>query len=919
MWTRKKLSMKLWIKTLFKDLLAIGLLLSLFYFAGKEYLSLISGKIQGSGEPIGVVSDLAYYPKRQLTGDEYTYNLEGDDDLYEGDLITSDSFSSINMNLIDGTEIALEHGSSLVLHLAEDTIYFTGTISALSTEERESPLKLINMNEVNPKPIVLSRGTQISLSTDEKGMFNMSVLDGEVTRGTDTIKENEQFTLTQAGETAVSKLSFVLNNPPNNSHWVTFEETQTIRFSWFEPEPHRTRSLWISRDRDFENIIYQRDNLNQLSWEVALEPGDYFWRVGDGTKEEYSSPDKLKIAKNLPLRGLTPARGTEITYREQTPKQTFMWQGAEDADSWELEIGTTNDLSRTVFSEKTLYNQIQVNDLEEGEYWWRVSAGYEGFENVTTVNSGEAEKLIITRLNEVIPPRLIAPEKEEELSPLEFSEGIRFSWRGDPEIGLHRFTFSPSPDMSDPIFTENTRSTYIIVKEKLLPGDYYWQIFPLLDGEVTLEGSEIRSLICTEKEHRLEQIYPAPEEGIILSEGNNLVFRWDSTEKGHYRFRLWKISGDEEKLVNNTISNREEISQYIGEKGDYLWQVDLIDENNRVVLEGSKKPFTVARPLLAPYLAYPLPGSQISLIGDATLPLSWTGGTGDSYSGKLYQTGTEEAVLSFTNIIENSLEADIDLLKEGDYTMELQAGRTDEGKGLPTMSPVSSSMFTIEEIVIFKAPQILYPPEGTVTNRLDLLRDGVNISWESAYSFPNYEVLLKQKSSGTLLMRRVTNQQAFLINDIYPDEYLIEVSGIDKRGQTSPSGITDLTVQAVEPLLPVEMVSPVKGETIDMSDRDTLLFRWQQREEGEKYNIALYGIRGDVIFSLDNYEKTFFEFSDLSKLDLGDFIFAVEAVKDYNTIGIVRKSPETRAPFTITIKTVEVAPVILSPDVQYAD
>ncbi|MDC7224981.1 MAG: hypothetical protein PQJ60_14630 [Spirochaetales bacterium] len=913
--------MRLWIRTLFKDLMAVAVLLSLFYFAGREYLNLVSGKIRGSGDPIGVVSDLAYYPKRQIEGEEYTFNLSREDDLFEGDLVSSDSFSSILMDLVDGTEISLEHESSIILHLSEDTIYFRGTISALSTEKRDDPLMLINMDEENPEPIVLAHSSEITLSTDEKGVFNMSVLVGEATRGSDRIGENEQFTLSAAGETQVNRLNYILSTPANNSRWVTFEETLSLPFSWDEPDPAATRSLWVSQDSTFENILYHEENLTRLSRELELPPGDYFWRVGNEEQGDYSSTGKFKISRNIPLKALSPSEDTELFYREQSPKQTFVWQGAEGADYWTLELADSENMAEKIVSERTRYNQLQLSDLREGEYWWRVTARYEGVENLASVTTGEPEKLIVKRQTEALPPRLISPEEEEEITPAEFTRGVRFSWKGDPEIGLHRFILSTRRDMSEPIYTEESRNNYINLTEDIPPGAYYWQVVPLPEEDIPVQSSPVRSLLCLQRQRRLELIYPAAEEAVELEGGENLVFRWESSERGSYRFRLWLVTEEEEeKLVASTAVTRQEFSQYMARGGDYLWQVDLIGDNNRILLEGTPQPFALEQPLLPPQLITPLPGSSLSLVGEDKLPLSWTSvPNGDSYSGQLIQEGKEEPVLSFQNRESTLIEADISLLGEGSYTVELQTERLDRGRGFPRVSEKSLSSFTIDEIVIFEAPRITNPSSGMVTNRLDLLRDGLDIRWQSAYPFPSYEVVLKQKESGTLLMRRVTNRLNYQINDIYPDEYLIEVTGIDNRGGLSPAGQTSLTVLAVEPLSPVSLRTPQKGQTVDMSDLDSLEFRWAEAEAGARYNIALFDIRGEILFSLDNYPGTSYVFSDLSKLDVGEFIFAVEAVKEYNEIGIVRMSPETRVPFSITIKTIGEAPVILSPDVQYAD
>ena len=911
--------MRLWIKTLFKDLLALALLLSVFYFAGTRYLEIVSSKIRGAGDPIGTVSDLSYYPKRQISGDDYTYNLNNQDDLFDGDTISSDAFSSILMNLIDGTEISLENSSRIVLSLMDNTIYFDGTISALSTEERSEPLKLINLREENPQPIILGNASEITLSTDDKGIFNMSVLAGDVSRGEEKIEANEQFRLTPDGETSVDRMSFILSSPPNNSSWVTFEETQNMLFTWVEPQPAATRSLWIALDTDFEKIVFQADNLEEQEYNLDLLPGDYFWRVGTEEDSRFSTTGKIRIMENLPLKALLPLNETELTYRDQIPSPTFSWQGAENAEYWELELGVMSDMTNPVISQRTRYNQMKIDDLEEGIYWWHVTAQYTGIENIGRTSPTENRTLVVIRQDELKPPELISPEDKASLSPDDFSRGVRFSWKGDPEIPLYQFILSADSTLEEVLRRENTSRNYFDAAGGLEEGTYYWQIIPLTDGSVPVESSEIRSFQNREKVKTIELLSPEADEAITLSP-EDISFIWDSSERENFRFRLWKITDGTERIIANSRLDHPQNTQYIGEEGDFLWQVDIMDEEDRVALGGTRRAFSVRKPLLPPDLTYPRPDSTIELIGEEKLTLSWNDiDNSIAYEGTLFKEGESVPLVTLPGTDILSYDIDVSLLSEGDYRMELRSLREDEGKGFPTASAVSRSSFSIGSIINYQAPVITSPSDQFLANRLEILQDGLLIRWDSSYRFPDYSLTLRQKDSGTLLMRRETKQNYYRIDDLYPDDYIIEVNGIDSRGRTSPAGRSELTIEPVTSLYEVRMVSPLQDETIDMSDLDALTFRWRQVEEGATYTLSLSDQSGNRIFFQDNYRGTEFVFRDLSKLDVGLFVFTVKAVIDYGNIGIVRTSPETRTGFSITLDTIEEAPVILSPVIQYAD
>lgn len=911
--------MRLWIKTLFKDILAVSLLLSLFYFAGKNYLEIIGNKIRGQGDPIGVVSDLSYYPKRQLDGDSYTHNLSLSDDLFEGDAITSDAFSSILMNLIDGTEISLENGSRIILRLEENTIYFDGTISALATSERPVPLQLINLNEKNAQPIILNSSSEITVSTDEKGVFNLSVLNGEVSRGEEIIEENEQFTLTPEGETEVNRLNFILTSPPNNSNWVTFDESLSLRFTWDEPVIQEKRTLQVALDTSFNRIVYIKEDIQDQSYELELLPGDYFWRVGNPENEEYSTTAKVKIMENRELYQISPAQGVNLTYRNQNPSQTFRWGGTESAVRWLFTISPNRDMTSPLINETVQYNQIKIDGLEEGEYWWQVTALYEEFENVRQRLTPSPRSFSVSRITQIAPPLLLTPDGEETLSSLTLSQGTRFSWKGDDEIESYELVISDRNDLTDPLFRDRTLKNYLSVNTSLDEGVYYWQVRPQSQNE-SIPPSEIRSFEVRNTIREIKPIYPAPDEPVVMERGQSLLFRWDSTERENFRFRLWQKRETEEKLIANTLVNPIELSQFIPDEGEYLWQVDLVNSRNELIQEGPRQTFYVRYPFLPPSLTFPQPDSRLSLIGEDSIILSWNRvDKSIGYNLRLYRDSRDDLLWQADLYGETKAEIKTSMLTPGEYLMEIQSVRQNEGLGYATVSETSVSRFYLDDVIIYQAPRIISPSPGSVVNRLDLLQRGALIEWDSSYDFPQYQITLRDADSRGVIMQRISPVNSFGLTSLFPGRYEIEVRGRDTSGRLSPGATTTLIVTEVESLAAPVIRFPAAGDQVDMSERDTLDFLWTHEEEGVLYNLALRDNSGRLIFSRLGYGENSYVFGDLSLLDVGQFIFTIEGVKEYSDLGIVRTSPLASIPFTITLKEIETAPVILSPDVQYAD
>lgn len=92
-----------------------------------------------------------------------------------------------------------------------------------------------------------------------------------------------------------------------------------------------------------------------------------------------------------------------------------------------------------------------------------------------------------------------------------------------------------------------------------------------------------------------------------------------------------------------------------------------------------------------------------------------------------------------------------------------------------------------------------------------------------------------------------------------------------------------------------KLVYPVQGGTVDMTGRNSIVFRWKHNSnsKAEKWNLNLYGKNGESIFKRSVSGESF-RLTDLSVLDVGKFRWAL--IQDGN------ESNQSKAEFTIVLR-----------------
>ncbi|AOP35060.1 hypothetical protein A0128_15140 [Leptospira tipperaryensis] len=112
-----------------------------------------------------------------------------------------------------------------------------------------------------------------------------------------------------------------------------------------------------------------------------------------------------------------------------------------------------------------------------------------------------------------------------------------------------------------------------------------------------------------------------------------------------------------------------------------------------------------------------------------------------------------------------------------------------------------------------------------------------------------------------------------------------------KESQTQPKEVSTLPA----------LVFPIKGRVVDMTGKNSMVFRWKHSSNSrtEKWNLNLYGANGESILKRSVTGESF-QLTDLSVLDVGKFSWSLTQEGD--------ESNQTRSDFKIVLREELAAP-----------
>jgi hypothetical protein len=399
--------------------------------------------------------------------------------LYQNSLITnrdtirSESLSDATIRLKDGTEISIDENSMFFLDMSEEDARIEFSKGSLQIRKSDSPNDRLRIQSAN-KEIIISEA-DIQIQKDSSSQFQVLVEKGRAiirSRGESTpVSSGSQADLS-SDSIAVKQIPIQLLNPLNYEILGTNGEKLNVNFKWKLAEGISNSEFEISKNPKF-NPVFKKEILTTgtSSVSLTLDPGSYYWRVR--TNRENSFVYRFHIVTESGIRLSLPQNKETFTYVESAPTVSFQWQTDSTTKESVLQISQSKDFSDIVHEEPTGATQINLKNLKEGRYYWRVKTN--------PIQPGLAEKsspigsFTISKLKTLPPPVPAKPTGDP--GPNEkFMDRPVFVWTGTEEMVRYRIEIAEDPKFQKLIERGDTTTNFFQPNSRLNESNLYWRV-----------------------------------------------------------------------------------------------------------------------------------------------------------------------------------------------------------------------------------------------------------------------------------------------------------------------------------------------------------------------------------------------------------------------------------------------------------
>jgi hypothetical protein len=176
-----------------------------------------------------------------------------------------------------------------------------------------------------------------------------------------------------------SLLAFPKSVAPGVDARFAFVANQEITLAW-KPVPGAAHyQVQVARDTEFRSLVVDREVDGTSTSFTPAMTGMYAWRVAardaTGTLGEQGFARRMFIEDTTPRDFLVaPLDGARLGFADAPPRILFTWQSAGNTSEYRLVITRADAKNEVVKSVTTSLQQVDVHDLREGAYRWRVYA-----------------------------------------------------------------------------------------------------------------------------------------------------------------------------------------------------------------------------------------------------------------------------------------------------------------------------------------------------------------------------------------------------------------------------------------------------------------------------------------------------------------------------------------------------------------
>jgi hypothetical protein len=454
----------------------------------------------------------------------------------------------------------------------------------------------------------------------------------------------------------------------------------------------------------------------------------------------------------------------------------------------------------------------------------------------------------------------------------------------------------------------------------LIPGTYYWRVYAQNRKKKINLYSEIRKFTII-NESRFRLVLPFDKQKIFFAEQRPFVyFNWSKADMAtQYKIIISKDQKQNDQVETREITNNQYVTDSL-DVGRYYWRVVAItnlrsfthtQESRLYSFEITKK-----SEVGSPQLIMPAAGQKIhkAFLEKKPVLFNWkksidikdseiTIAKDNSFNDIIYK---QKTTANFANLKKK--------FAVGKYYWRVQ-GYLDKNK--KTKYSEIRNFYVLDKLTL----ELSMPAnQAIISPKENQERAAVGFAWERMPETAGFILQVARDRKFTeMIQERKTSIYYNVLPGFEAGDYFWRVKMVDNGKDLVVSNIRKFSI--LNSLPAPTVLTPRNNQIVNMSDRDSLDLKWKRRDNIDYYKVGLYLItKKRPIFILSkNISGDEFEIKSLYKLDVGRFMWTLQAVSSSKGKKIAQKSVVVKNYFTITLTNTKMKPKILSPKTIYVE
>jgi hypothetical protein len=497
--------------------------------------------------------------------------------------------------------------------------------------------------------------------------------------------------------------------------------------------------------------------------------------------------------------------------------------------------------------------------------------------------------------------KLNAPENNRFFASTGAKSTVNFSWDRPTGNYTSFLEVAANPSLSDPLI--NRKLAVNNAADTFPEGVYYWRVTAVNNMTKKVESSETRKFSIASS-RPVQLITPANNAMIKFRDSNPMInFMWSRNESvSRYTLTVSASPTMGSPAINSAVAGNRISINSLG-KGEYYWKVATINESSQIntSAESPVYKFIISKTdkLEPPQPVAPMENKSIHpmAIAQQGLNFTWTKditipetqivlAADRAFSKILYKKNSPDNSVHFT-----------DRLADGEYYWALRGVMADGS--MTDSSPIRRFKVARGGGITLIEPR----DRSTMLTKADSTDADITFSWSKTELEGSYILQVAQDRAFTSITKEISIKDLSATVSIKEGLHFWRVRQVDDKGadmMSSPMFSFGLMSKLELPVA----VSPKGGVTIDMLKRDTLDFFWNPVRNASLYRIGLYQVKGGIQQSIATLEtkNLNYKFGDLKKLDVGRFLWTLQAMEiEPGTNKVRRKSDEIKMLFNISL------------------